>query len=199
MRALLWVLLLGSVGGGLLLLFSDDSGQGGADPLTAQGDGDHDLGQTGDSGLLQVDVKDVILLEGEEEWPRHLMRDGAAFVDPRALDEIEIVGPTGKDYSMTGAELLVVIEREFRGTGYQFRFKDEAAREGFKKCNLKGPIPDHAPLRLLFDQAMFAGYRFVTYAGNIYVTPAKEGQIPGAGEVPAVPVEGFAPEAPGDG
>jgi len=194
MRAFLWILLLGSIGGGLLLWFSDPPEDGDAGLIGDRHGNANVPNRDGDSQLLRAAAQDVILIEHANVWPPDLMREGTAFMDPHALDQIEIVSPTGKEYSMTGAELLGVLEREFRGTPYQFRFKDEAARADFEKCVLEGPIPPHAPLRLLLDQAAFAGFAFVAYAGNIYVTPARPGELPGAGEVPPVPSEGVEPE-----
>lgn len=194
MRSLLFVLVLGALGGGLLIWLTGDPEEGSSSFLGEERGHGPDSESSSDSSMLQVAKRDVILVEPSGMWPAHLMRDGSEFMDPRALDEIEIVSPTGADYYLTGGELLDVLKRTLGPLGYQFRFEDEKTKDVFKRLPLRGSIPAEAPLRMLLDQARFAGFAFVTYAGNVYVTPADEGEIPGGGIEKAVPVEDHQPQ-----
>ena len=203
MRALLWALILGSIVGGLLLWFVDPADSGGADNgeaddevagvLRDEGGTDHSTRDEGGRPMRAQGVQDVIVIERPGAWPAGLLRESVVFGDPR-IDQVEFVSPTGENYSLTGAGLLAILEREFRGTALQFRFEDEGVLEGFKKCVFKEPIPPRAPLRSLLDQSMFSGFAFVSYRGKAYVTPLVPGELPGGEVPPAVPDDGVEPE-----
>ena len=189
MRALLWVLLLGSLAGGVLLWLDDappqeQSGLPGLDE-GAGGDVRRRLEEDGPVALT-VERPELLVVTPAAEWPQGLVREGHPFADPRIVDSV-VKSPDGEEYMITGADMLEILRSQFPNSKMQFHVKDDAALEAFKRCKVRDRVPGEAAMRMLFDMFQLEGFAFMSYGDRHYVLHLEEGEIPGVGRPEDLP------------